>query len=667
MDFVLSRLNSLKTVGFASNSVSKNISAPSFSGLQKDEYKKTNNSNDLVIYPKDVKKKLSALGISDNDAAYYITEQNNLKLYYKAVSNLEESYKKESVFISADEWVDILDLVTPNNLTKFSKENLEKIRKLDLSAFSMEKELTSKTDLIFFFESPELIEKLLTAIKPYEKIIEFSDITDITNDCAKYLVKISQNKNPKDITIDDYIRMALITEDIKAPYIILNNLDKKGKYERYSYKIKEILHNKNPELDCEKFHSREELAKAIENLGVDKTYSEYMKNRDDISPTEAFKALEAMKTVMDKKGIEPSMWIDSFISSDSYSHITENNLNTLFNMDFSKFSKEFSYWHKLHLLECAQKPESLEQFIKIISPVAENISPLSIYAVEPETVSFVLQTGKSKERTDSFLKLTEIFDGNLQHVADFMQNGPQRADMKKYDKINRALYGKESADKKNALKKFRTETGVSVKMDNNLPLENIEYVREFVNITKASGEKTAPVIFITNILDSSTNGEYHNKNYIIARPVIDTHGKIQEKYFSTLQHENGHYLDYQKTKGKYSDKELKDTKIISKYLGVNAVRNRDEFIANTIQAFGQGQIQKYINSKKEITYRYVLQEKMTNKQKLQTKAELIKILSQYTELQGPQIPIQALAEPSKEYQKEHKDFDFIEIKESEIS
>lgn len=113
-----------------------------------------------------------------------------------------------------------------------------------------------------------------------------------------------------------------------------------------------------------------------------------------------------------------------------------------------------------------------------------------------------------------------------------------------YDIINRALFGAQTGAQKEAAARLFNETGIKVRMDNNLDPENIEYLREFINITRASGDELPRNIYITNLLPEKTNGVYAHSDAFFTKPVVDAGGKINENRLSTMAHENAHFLDY---------------------------------------------------------------------------------------------------------------------------
>lgn len=181
-------------------------------------------------------------------------------------------------------------------------------------------------------------------------------------------------------------------------------------------------------------------------------------------------------------------------------------------------------------------------------------------------------------------------------------------------------------------------------MDNNLDPENIEYLREFINITRASGDELPRNIYITNLLPEKTNGVYAHSDAFFTKPVVDAGGKINENRLSTMAHENAHFLDYKINKNNgyaANSRSVAETEMESDlmelFVSGYARKNREEFIAEIKKLAFEGKILKYKNKYGQSVYRRYFAEEITDEIADDMKPHFAYLLRKYQKFNGPLI------------------------------
>lgn len=355
---------------------------------------------------------------------------------------------------------------------------------------------------------------------------------------------------------------------------------------------------------------------------------------------------------------------------------SRENIQYLEKIDFSGFKNEIEDRHKYFLLYAMENISDVKEFLKIISPIKRKLLAEDLEGSSPEGMRYLLSLAhdaKNEPTTlEQYLQLIPetgmMLDGPY-HLLK--KDGLEELTIPNVDEINKILFGKQPKEQAQALKNFEKETGIHVIMDYNLPIENLEYLREFINIEKAKNNEICPIVYFTNFLGNNY-GSYLYENYMLINPIVNFDGAINEDNVNTLQHENTHYLDCEnldqdaKPRNSYFYKKPGIKGLVEAYLNKNATMDRDEFIAEFRSSVQSNKIQKFKNKENEITYRCPFNYELDAESEKVHKQALIRIIGLYYTLNGPQIKNSPLAEPSKEYAINNSDYDFIDITEKEI-
>lgn len=260
----------------------------------------------------------------------------------------------------------------------------------------------------------------------------------------------------------------------------------------------------------------------------------------DTDPSLLEKTFENINNTFSRDGFVPSDWFDALVYTGDSKAFTRDNLEKLRKIDFSGLKRVAAPVEKLLALNSAKSPDSVEFVLKILNPVKKEISPLDLASLHPDAIKFLRATteGTAPINLNQFIELAKAKRSLIYPYDFFVFSKGDIANMVyDYDIINRALFGAQTGAQKEAAARLFNETGIKVRMDNNLDPENIEYLREFINITRASGDELPRNIYITNLLPEKTNGVYAHSDAFFTKPVVDAGGKINENRLSTMAHE----------------------------------------------------------------------------------------------------------------------------------
>lgn len=397
---------------------------------------------------------------------------------------------------------------------------------------------------------------------------------------------------------------------------------------------------------------------------------------DSFTKSEANKSHTTKREVLKEKMLELDFYKkDARVMSKRVDIFSPKNFEELNKIDFSGFKNEVEERHKYFLLYALEKPQDVKKFLKIIEPIKKNLFAEELEEASAKAIKYIFNL--ASKPSDEKISLKQYFklipetgmfiDGPYEFLKN---NGYGELSVSNFENINKILYGKQPKEQKIALEKLQKETGIDLLMDYNLPVENIEYVREFVNIEKANGEEVCPRIIMTN--EIAEMGCYLFEDYILVNPIVNCDGEINVENFDTLEHENTHYLDVEKLnpnekeKDSYFHNNPIDTELTKIFVNKYAIKNRDEFVAEFRATVKTNKIQKHKNEKGEVVYRYPFSYELDKTDEQIYKKALIKVIGLYYKLDGPKIEPSPLAESSSEYSRKNNDFDFLDIKEEEI-
>lgn len=393
--------------------------------------------------------------------------------------------------------------------------------------------------------------------------------------------------------------------------------------------------------------TRESLSHKLEKYGLDAGTVRKVVNDHDTDPSLLEKTFENINNAFSRDGFVPSDWFDALVYTGDSKAFTRDNLEKLRKIDFSGLKRDAAPTEKLLALNSAQSPDSIEFALKLLNPVKKEISPLDLASLHLDAIKFLRATaeGRAPINLNQFIELAKAKRSLTYPYDFFVSSKGDIANMAyDYDIINRALFGAQTGAQKEAAARLFNETGIKVRMDNNLDPENIEYLREFINITRASGDELPRNIYITNLLSEKTNGAYAHSDAFFTRPVVDASGKINENRLSTMAHENAHFLDYKINKNNgyaANSRSVAETEMESDlmelFVSGYARKNREEFIAEIKKLAFEGKILKYKNKYGQSVYRRYFAEEITDEIADDMKPHFAYLLRKYQKFNGPLI------------------------------
>ena len=413
--------------------------------------------------------------------------------------------------------------------------------------------------------------------------------------------------------------------------------------------------------------SRAQLAQKLKKHGIDEnTAAKLLENRE-INPDILDKTFENINIAFSKDGIKPDKWFAALEFSGTSEAFTRENLEKLRKIDFTGLKSEAGPAEKLLALNSIKSPDYIEFVLNTLSPMKKEISPLDLASFTPDMANFLKKTsaGQTKLSLEQYMNLARA-KRSIAYPHDFFVrgNGDITKSVHNYDVINEAIFGTPSDAAKIASERLFKDTGVRVYMDNNLDAENIEYLREFINISRASGDDVPAKIYITNLLPENVNGMFTRTDSFFSRPVVKVDKTVDEERISTFAHENGHFQDFKINKGKdYAKNQTtaassEDEKYAMEFFVSNySTKNREEFIAEMKKLAFEGKILKYKNPQGQTVYRRYLPEPLNNESTEIMEDHFAYLLKKYEQFNGPRLgftpaPVQKsvpCANPAKNY------------------
>jgi predicted nucleic acid-binding Zn-ribbon protein len=146
-----------------------------------------------------------------------------------------------------------------------------------------------------------------------------------------------------------------------------------------------------------------------------------------------------------------------------------------------------------------------------------------------------------------------------------------------FETINNIAHGEKPEWMVNEIAAFERETGMTVRFDNNISRETLEYnldqIREYQRLHEDSGMVYSTDICVTNLLDSFAGGVYTgaHPDTIFSRPYT------YDFFLRVLNHENAHFADRDNLSRDDIPEEALDN--INRNIRDYATTNRNEFIA----------------------------------------------------------------------------------------
>ncbi len=393
--------------------------------------------------------------------------------------------------------------------------------------------------------------------------------------------------------------------------------------------------------------SRAELVQKLEKHGIDgRAVRKVLENRE-INTEILDKTFDNINNAFSKDGIKPDKWFAALEFTGASEAFTRENLERLRKIDFSGMRANAGPAEKLLALNSLKTPDYIEFVLKTLAPMKKEISPLDLAAFTPDMAQFLKKTaaGNAKLNLEQYMRLAQA-KRNIAYPHDFFVsgNGDASKAVHDYDIINESLFGRQSEAVKSAKERLFKDTGVRVYMDNNLDAENIEYLREFINISRASGDDVPAKIYITNLLPENANGLFTRSDAFFSRPVVKLDKTVDERRLSTFAHENGHYLDYKINRGKDYAKNQNsaassdDEKYAMEFFVSNySLKNREEFIAEIKKLAFEGKILKYKDAQGQTVYRRYLSEPVDSESTDIMEEHFAYLLKKYEQFNGPQI------------------------------
>lgn len=422
--------------------------------------------------------------------------------------------------------------------------------------------------------------------------------------------------------------------------------------------------------------TREELAKKLEKFGIDLGLINKVVNDCDNNPSLLEKTFENINNAFTKDALKPSEWFEALRYTGASPAFTRENLEALRKIDFSGMKGTAGPVEKLLALNSVKSPDTVEFILTALKPMKKEISPLDLASFSPDMAKFLTETvkGKSLITTEQFIELAKA-KGSIKYPYEFFveAQGSIPYMLPDYNLINHSLFGSQKPAQKEAVEKLYKDTGITVRMDNNLDPENLEYLMEFINITRASGDVVPEKIYITNLLPPKTEGLYGRTNAFFSRPVVNADGTINEKRLSTMAHENGHFLDYKLNKNngyaqssKSSASTEMEADLSELFISSYSRKNREEYIAEIKKLAFEGKLLKYKNSQGQIIYRRYLPEKITPELAEEMEPHFAFLLRKYQKFNGPEIRNSVLPIPPKSQTLENAK-NYIEVTQRDVN
>lgn len=403
--------------------------------------------------------------------------------------------------------------------------------------------------------------------------------------------------------------------------------------------------------------TRAELCGKFEKYGLDSALVGKVVNDCDTRPEILNKVFENINSVFSDKGIKPAEWFEALKYTGASPAFTRENLRQLEKIDFSGLGAKVGSVEKLLALNSVKSSEELGFVLIALEPMKKEIRPLDLASVTPDMVNFLKNViaGSAPIGQDAFISLARATK-NIRYPYEFFveMQGRASSSARNYDVINNVLFGAQSAAHKRAAESLFKETGVKVHMDNNLDPENIEYLREFINITRASGDEIPKNVYITNLIPEKTAGEFAHTEAFFTKPVVNLDGKVNEKRLSTMAHENAHFLDYKINKNngyaansKSAAETEMESDLMELFVSSYSRKNREEFIAEIKKLAFEGKILKYKNKYGQTVYRRYFSEEITDEIADDMKPHFAYLLRKYQKFNGPLIRDSILPVPPK--------------------